>query len=200
MLAHHSPAPEIENASRTCRICSVNKAISEFKCRKDRGGKPTTKCKGCHYAELKKYPCRWTPGQRKTYYRQWLLRRPRPCKRCGQQREVGKSVYCAGCRDTAVKAAWKAGRKACKNRRRSRLKGNGGSFTGKQWIELCARYGGRCLGCGVVGGALTADHVVPLSRGGRNDISNIQPLCHGCNVKKADKIADYRGVVWADAR
>jgi 5-methylcytosine-specific restriction endonuclease McrA len=39
---------------------------------------------------------------------------------------------------------------------------------------------------------LTPDHVVPLIRGGRNDIANIQPLCFDCNRQKHTDIADYR--------
>jgi 5-methylcytosine-specific restriction endonuclease McrA len=39
---------------------------------------------------------------------------------------------------------------------------------------------------------LTADHVVPLSRGGANDIGKIQPLCGSCNSRKHTKIVDYR--------
>lgn len=31
------------------------------------------------------------------------------------------------------------------------------------------------------------DHVIPLSRGGNNEESNLQLLCAACNLKKADK-------------
>jgi hypothetical protein len=34
----------------------------------------------------------------------------------------------------------------------------------------------------------TIDHIKPLSKGGTNDLNNLQPLCHWCNSKKADRI------------
>lgn len=42
---------------------------------------------------------------------------------------------------------------------------------------------------------LEVDHVVPLSWGGTNDISNLQVLCRSCNATKLNKNAnDYRKV------
>lgn len=75
--------------------------------------------------------------------------------------------------------------------RRRAQKEKGESFTSKEWADLCARYGNICLCCGEVK-ALTVDHVIPLSKGGTNDISNIQPLCKSCNSSKNAKIIDYR--------
>jgi len=33
----------------------------------------------------------------------------------------------------------------------------------------------------------TKDHIVPKSKGGKNDISNYQTMCSACNLKKSDK-------------
>jgi len=84
---------------------------------------------------------------------------------------------------------------AAKNQRRRALKlGNGGSFAAQEWIALKHKYGYRCLGCGRAEPeiVLTPDHVIPLVLGGRNDITNIQPLCRSCNSRKHTKIIDYR--------
>jgi 5-methylcytosine-specific restriction endonuclease McrA len=72
-----------------------------------------------------------------------------------------------------------------------RMKKNGGSHTLEQWQELCARYDFRCLKCGEKK-PLSADHIIPVSRGGTNDISNLQPLCRPCNTSKGAKTIDYR--------
>lgn len=77
------------------------------------------------------------------------------------------------------------------HRRRARLLGNGGAFTAKQWLALKAKHGHLCLCCRKHR-KLEPDHVVPLCKGGRNDIKNIQPLCGTCNRRKAAKHIDYR--------
>jgi hypothetical protein len=37
---------------------------------------------------------------------------------------------------------------------------------------------------------LTKDHIFPKSEGGKNKLSNYQPLCFRCNQKKANKIPE----------
>jgi 5-methylcytosine-specific restriction endonuclease McrA len=75
--------------------------------------------------------------------------------------------------------------------RRVRLNNVGGNFTAEQFEELCVKYGGKCLACGEIK-LLSPDHIIPISKGGGNDISNIQPLCSSCNGKKHAKTIDYR--------
>lgn len=75
--------------------------------------------------------------------------------------------------------------------RRARKRGNGGSYTVNEFLAACDLFGNRCLCCGCTM-KLEADHVTPLSRGGRSDIVNIQPLCKICNARKNDNEIDYR--------
>lgn len=77
------------------------------------------------------------------------------------------------------------------HRRRAIMRGSGGKYTPEQWRDLCAKYNHVCLCCGKAA-RLTPDHVVPIAKGGSNDISNIQPLCLPCNLRKATKTTDYR--------
>ena len=91
----------------------------------------------------------------------------------------------------------KANPDACRamgNRRRTRLAGNGGSYTAQEWTDLKALYGNRCLMCNRPESEvfLTFDHVIPVSKGGTSDISNAAPLCKSCNSKKHRKTLDLR--------
>ena len=87
---------------------------------------------------------------------------------------------------------------AMHQRRRARKKNAVGDFIGEQFTHICEYYGGICL---VYGRKikLTADHVKPLSKGGSNYISNIQPLCGSCNSKKGAKHQDHRPAGWGNA-
>jgi 5-methylcytosine-specific restriction endonuclease McrA len=77
-------------------------------------------------------------------------------------------------------------------KRRAAKHASRASFTAEEFKALCERYGNKCLACGDTEAVLEADHVVPLTRGGSNDIGNIQPLCGTCNRKKFVSIIDYR--------
>lgn len=81
--------------------------------------------------------------------------------------------------------------KAASNRRRAQKTQCREDFTAAEWQLLCEKFGQRCAACGEAR-LLTADHVIPISLGGNNSISNIQPLCFDCNIRKCLQIIDYR--------
>lgn len=83
--------------------------------------------------------------------------------------------------------------RANSNNYRTAKVGNGGKFSAHEWRLLCDRFGSICIACGNKT-RLTADHIVPVSKGGSSHISNIQPLCQSCNSRKGAHIIDYRGL------
>jgi ATP adenylyltransferase len=61
--------------------------------------------------------------------------------------------------------------------------------------EVLKRAKWRCelCGCSVEVRPLDVDHIVPVTRGGRNDLSNYQALCSTCNQNKGNRDAsDFR--------
>jgi len=77
----------------------------------------------------------------------------------------------------------------------ARKKNAEGRFTTEEWELLKKAYGNKCAKCKNKEWKepLTVDHIIPLSKGGSNYISNIQPLCRSCNSSKRDKIEEYDG-------
>lgn len=74
-----------------------------------------------------------------------------------------------------------------------RKRGAIGSHTFGEWELLKKQYDYTCPCCDrkepVI--KLTQDHIIPLSKGGSDNIENIQPLCIGCNSRKHTKIINY---------
>ena len=68
-----------------------------------------------------------------------------------------------------------------------------GSHTKAEWETLKAQYNWTCPACGKREPEikLTEDHIIPLSKGGSDNIENIQPLDRSCNSKKRTKTIKY---------
>lgn len=62
------------------------------------------------------------------------------------------------------------------------------SFSNTERITVYNKTKGRCAICGnyVPFDMFTVDHIVPLTKGGNNEISNLQCACKVCNLIKQD--------------
>ena len=68
-------------------------------------------------------------------------------------------------------------------KKRNSLKQNKSLFQ-----RLLHKYKFKCVDCGETDvKTLTIDHKRPVSKGGSDNLSNLQILCHSCNSRKSDK-------------
>lgn len=177
-------------SERLCPKCKVQKSAAEFYSDKYRSHGLSLYCQEC---------CKARISDRFQNDRERLLIISRERHRHNKDRENAQSrayMQVHGPeRERQYQEAnprwWRAYKNAKDNRRRVRKMGNGGTYTPDEWLALCASAENKCLCCGQER-PLTADHIVPVSRGGSNFIENIQPLCKPCNSRKNTRIIDFR--------
>lgn len=64
-----------------------------------------------------------------------------------------------------------------------------GKINYDDFISKAEELNWRCIGCGLTLNfdTVTVDHIRPVSKGGANDIDNLQPMCQSCNSSKGAK-------------
>ncbi len=134
-----------------------------------------------------KYPDYW-----KEYWRKYHKKYPRKSRNRQAEKRIyyqrNKEYFLSKCREWRSKNREKSRHqvKSYKVRKKNAI----GSHTLDEWETLKVKYGWTCPDCKkrepeII---LTEDHIIPLSKGGLNNIENIQPLCRSCNSKKGDRI------------
>lgn len=122
------------------------------------------------------------------------------CARCGkaalkQPAQISRALrsFCSpecqreGQRKHANYAAAHAFSERKRNARKRAIIADVGSHTPAEWAELKRLAKDRCAKCRKKR-LLTVDHIIPLSKGGSDRITNIQPLCRPCNRRKWDRV------------
>lgn len=173
---------------------------------KSRLGKPRPDMIG-NQLGFKKGQTPWNKGKINT----WLLKENHfawkgglPTCKCGTKLASYQSKMCRNCHTQILRSqtgenspVWKGGyenKLMLNKRRRIKRIGNGGYHSLEQWENLKKLYGFMCLCCKRTEPEITLseDHIIPISKGGYDNIENIQPLCRSCNSIKHNKFQDYR--------
>lgn len=122
--------------------------------------------------------------------------RPRRCNCCGALFTAIKFAE-ASVRCCSQKCQKIATRKAAKHVRRERMRVPVSIKRGNTSIKhLMQKHKARCVSCGCTcemtssyhPNQATADHIVPLSKGGLHVEDNLQLMCHQCNSNKSDAV------------
>lgn len=105
------------------------------------------------------------------------------CEWCGSTFVTNKQVQRMCSTDCKIKAK--------RVRRRGREAGSPTFYTWSEVMRLFLVFDRCCAYCErPIDGQPDPDHVVPLSRGGSNSITNILPCCRPCNSDKRDLLLE----------
>mgnify|MGYP000435089036 CR=1 FL=1 len=174
--------------TKVCVDCSKELLIDRFYVSKLNKGGRATCCKACSALRNKISSSKKDQNELREQRKAYKTKHREELKVKAKARRVLKRVAM-----TAEQLAeFRRKRLEGKRIHRARKYGSGGRHSEAQWQQLLILCEHKCVACGT-SEDITRDHIVPLSRGGSDDISNIQPLCRACNsAKNKYKIVDYR--------
>ena len=189
---------------KRCVACKSIKSLTEFGKVKVSNDKHNRYCKVCNAAKSKEYRYKYPERDKGYKHNHYQKHREQYKKNTIEWRKKNTKRYTELNREYHEKNRERLNKQSClwakrnpektvqyaQKRRALKLRAEG-SFSANEFKELCEKYNNLCLCCKEEQ-KLTADHVIALTKGGSNYISNIQPLCRPCNSSKGVKDTDYR--------
>jgi 5-methylcytosine-specific restriction endonuclease McrA len=135
------------------------------------------------------------PPKHRTATKRWKENNPEKFRTYLEKRKPKTKAYREANRDKLNKyyRQWQIENKdrvnANVNKRRALKKQSSGQYTADEAKAILVAQKHKCVYCGADLRKVKKhlDHILPLSRGGLNDKTNIQWLCAPCNLQKRDK-------------
>ena len=164
-------------SAKRCSKCGDTKPVDAFS--RDSANKSGLRgqCKSCDSAKNKAWSSK-NPERKKENRKRW------------RQENLAIVVYDRMLHEQGNKDSYRV-----RVRNRKRHLNTINEMEPGQWESLVRVYGGRCLYPRCNETQVTQDHVIPISKGGRHHVSNLQPLCHSHNSGKGASTQDFRAFV-----
>lgn len=206
-----------DSTTKRCTACDTIKPLGEFNKNRTRRDGLSSQCRECArsygrlwraanpdaYADAIRQSKAKNPEKYRAHVQAWEQAHPEKVREAKQRyvdthpygeerREYFRKRYQQnGAQMRAQHRQYQKSHRAASALKTRRYRARKGHKRIHGWPALRAWFGNCCLCCGAAR-RIEADHVVPLSKGGSDDISNIQPLCRSCNAGKATQATDYR--------
>lgn len=183
--------------SKACKNCKQIKELSLFKKEKKSASGVGSICYKCHAAKCAAYrlanPEKVKASQKATYDKDPAKRVANSQKWASNNASRRKEIeakYRANHRQEVQERSekWRLAHphktKEYKLRRRARLENNGQFLILPK--EIKRLYQSPCFYCGGLD-RIEADHLIPVSKGGRHSIGNLVAACRWCNASKGNR-------------
>lgn len=186
----------VEVTEKACIKCGVVKPLGDFYRRGDRYRADCKRCVGDRQAayyranadKVREYVKEWrqaNPDKCREYHREFAQRNAESERERQRVKSRNTLREVALERERRYQQKYPEKVRGKQHRRRARRRENGEFLIlDREYRRL---YASPCAVCETTEN-ITADHIIPIARGGRHSIGNLQPLCLRCNCRKKERL------------